>query len=278
VAVTAADDRYALPLAAMVRSLIDHFHPRRRLRLYVLDGGISAHNRRKLEASWDLRNVELLWLRPDRRLLEGVPVNRRFGLASYFRLLIPRVLPATERRANYLYADTIVLKDLSRLWEEDLRGKPLGAVIDFGFRTLGKSFIAPGEWRSRASAPYFNSGMLLLDLGRWRKQKLAEKALAKLRAWQENVILPDQDALNATFIGAWRQLHPRWNICVEARYTGLLSAGPRERAQLGEALVRPGIVHFIDGFKPWQRGCSNPRLFLFFFYLDRTRWCGWRPE
>ena len=62
--VTAADARYALPLAVMGRSLIDNLSPGRKIALYVLDGGIPARDRRKVMASWDLSRFSVQWLKP----------------------------------------------------------------------------------------------------------------------------------------------------------------------------------------------------------------------
>jgi lipopolysaccharide biosynthesis glycosyltransferase len=276
IVVTAADDRYALPLAVMGRSLIDKFSPDRRLVLYVLDGGIRARSRRKVLGSWDLTKVEVRWTRPSLGCLRGIPVFPRFGLASYFRLLIPEVLPRTTRRAVYVDADTLILDDLSSLWSAGLEDKALGAVQDPWVMSLSDSGIPQAEFRAPATEPYFNSGVLLMDLERWRRQRLARNVLEYLKRRKSNVRFPDQDALNAVFAGNWHVLHPRWNLSYQGR--GSLHHVPvTQRFHFAEAIACPGILHYLAGPKPWQKGSRSHRLFLYYYYLDRTRWAGWRP-
>jgi len=46
--VSASDDSYAMPLAVTIRSALDHLASGRRLRLYVVDGGLSEANKARL--------------------------------------------------------------------------------------------------------------------------------------------------------------------------------------------------------------------------------------
>ena len=97
IVVTAADDRYALPLAVMGRSLIDNFSPRQKLALYVFDGGIRARNRRKLMTSWDLTKAEVALLKANNRLIvELAPPSRETKPdeeSKPYRMTVVRVLP-----------------------------------------------------------------------------------------------------------------------------------------------------------------------------------------
>ena len=51
--VSLADERYAIALAVMGRSLCESLPRTRRVMLYVVDGGIAAETKRRLLASWD---------------------------------------------------------------------------------------------------------------------------------------------------------------------------------------------------------------------------------
>src|SRR5689334_14654357 len=64
VLVTSCDDNYVLGVAAAMRSAIASI-PRRPIRLFVLDGGVSRGHRRKLHRSWASRRVSVEWLPPD---------------------------------------------------------------------------------------------------------------------------------------------------------------------------------------------------------------------
>jgi lipopolysaccharide biosynthesis glycosyltransferase len=276
--VTAADGGYAVALAVMVRSLIDNLSPRWKLDLHVMDGGIGARDRRRILASWDPSRVSVRWLRPRPRDLRGLPRLPWYGEAIYFRFLAPRLLPPRVRRAIYLDSDVLVLDDLSRLWRAGLGGRPFGAVQDTGFLTIGEAFF---PWRKLGLSPdekYLNSGVLLIDVPRWRKERVSEKALAYMAAPGHKIAFPDQDALNALFAGRWRALDPRWNVVLDSAYHLLPRLSGPDKVPLARAIARPGILHFAAGPKPWQKRCPHKRLFLFHVYLDRTRWRCWRPD
>lgn len=278
VVVTAADRGYTLALAVMGRSLIDNLAPGRKLTLYVLDGGMAARDRRKVIASWDLSRVDLRWLKPSRRALSGVPMLKGYGPTIYFRLLAPGLLPDTVRKAIYLDADTLVLDDIAPLWRTSLGGKALAAAQDTGFLSLEHAWFPCEELGLSPAGKYLSSGVLLMDLGRWRQERLAEKVLAFLRSSKHKLSFPDQDALNVVFAGQWRELHPRWNLMLHSAYRHLTDLPRPEMLRLARAIARPGILHFAAGPKPWERNCRHMRLFLYYVYLDRTRWRGWRPD
>ena len=70
--VTAADDNYAMPLAATVASLLHSLQKEERLDLYVIDGGISADSHYKLWKGWNDPRLNVHWLEPDLSLLDVV--------------------------------------------------------------------------------------------------------------------------------------------------------------------------------------------------------------
>lgn len=82
--------------------------------------------------------------------------------AMYYRYLFADMLPKTVTRLIYLDADIICKGNILPLWQTDLQGKVLGAVRDWG---EAKSCDRIGLKNGR----YFNSGVLLLDLTKWRQ-------------------------------------------------------------------------------------------------------------
>ena len=41
--------------------------------------------------------------------------------------------------------------------------------------------------------------------------------------------------------------------------------------------MRPGIIHLSGRLKPWTYNARTPADTLYYEYLDRTLWHGWRP-
>lgn len=294
--VTAADDAYALPLAVMVRSALDSLDNSRRVRLVVLDGGLSAETKGRLLASWDAGRIDVQWIRPDIAVLEGLEVSRHISLATYFRILLPSLAPADVTRALYLDADLLIRRDLGFLWDEELGDATCLAVADTAapcldanvalancrqcYRYLATTEPIPNyrELGLLPTAPYFNAGVLLFDLDRWRTDDLTARLLACLRENREHVRFWDQYALNVVLAGQWRELDPRWNQGAHAYTFPTWQESPFDRAAFDSLRRDPWIVHFTSGSKPWHYFCRHAFLPQYFAMLDRTAWRGWRPS
>jgi lipopolysaccharide biosynthesis glycosyltransferase len=259
----AADDRFAMPLAVTLRSALDALSEPHRLEVHVLDGGIRPSNRERLERTLDSPRVRLRFVTPPADALREIPRSGRFTPAAFYRLLADRLLPASLPRALYLDADLVVVADLARLWDEPLRGLPLLAVRDAGAPTVSSPWGLLNH-RELGLAPdlaYFNSGVLSLDLARWRQEEIGEQLLRYLATHKNVIRWPDQDTMNAVLAGRWGELDPRWNQMPQARET-------RD----------PWILHFSTWSKPWHWDCAHPERARFFEVLDRTAWAGWRPR
>ena len=99
VLVLAADDKFAMPLAVTVRSAIDNLAADRRLRIFVLDGGILPATRERVVASWPAGRFDVEWVTVDARSLAGLPISGHIQVQAYFRILISRLLPTDVDRA-----------------------------------------------------------------------------------------------------------------------------------------------------------------------------------
>src|ERR1041384_4150254 len=111
-----ADDAYAMPLAVTVRSLLDNLEREASVRLFVIDGGLSEESKKRLRESWPADRLRVEWLKPDLSTLDGVKTSGHIPITSYFRLLVPDLLPADVERAIYLDSDLVVLGNLAKLW------------------------------------------------------------------------------------------------------------------------------------------------------------------
>ncbi|GAA2703985.1 glycosyltransferase family 8 protein [Micromonospora olivasterospora] len=154
--------------------------------------------------------------------------------AMYLRLLVPGALPAEVERVLYLDCDTLCTNSLTPLFELDMGGAPLGAVRDpFNRRLLDMGGI-PGLAQYHDLDPYalyYNSGVLLIDVARWKECEVTGKSLAYLARHAHESRYPDQDALNYATYGTWLRLPHRWNDLMawrlEPEFGGLVTSGRR---------------------------------------------------
>lgn len=294
IVVLAADDHFAMPLATTVRSALDNLAADRTLRIYVLDGGIREPTKERLLRSWPEGRYEVDWIRVDARALAGSPVSGHVNLVSYYRILIPRLLPTHVRRVIYLDSDLVICADLARLWAHDVSGHLCLAVQDCAapyidssqalenYRQCG-SYISCSQpipnYRELGLDPqaaYFNAGVLLIDLAAWREADLSSQLLKCLAQNRRHVRWWDQYAMNVVLAGRWGRLDPRWNQGSHIFAYPTWQQSPYDPSSYERQRNDPFIVHFTTRHKPWLASCRHPLRQKFFECVERTDWAGWR--
>ncbi|GIM94385.1 glycosyltransferase family 8 protein [Paractinoplanes toevensis] len=272
--VVSTDERYAMPTAACIRSVIDSRDRTDPLHITVLANAVSERTRTRLLRSWRAARCAITITPVDLGRFASLPTTSAVGAtvtaAVYAPLLIGELLPADWQRVIYLDSDTITRRPLNSLWNTDLRGSSLGAVRDDYVPTVSSPYGVPG-WRElglAADLPYFNSGVLLIDLDAWRRQRIGEKAVQYLTQHAGDIRLFDQDALNAVCAGRWHELDTPWNV------TGYWRKPERRTGRYRTILEDARIRHFAGYGKPWDPdplpGVTDAG--LFFHSLARTAW------
>jgi lipopolysaccharide biosynthesis glycosyltransferase len=206
-------------------------------------------------------------LQADSSCLYGFPVSGHGSLAAYFRLLLPSLLPAGLKRFLFIDSDAIVVASVRPLWETSLHGYSLAAVREHQLSCQDHGYVF-GE--------YFNSGMMLVDLDRWRQIDMLEQGRAFAQANPHRLRHWDQDVLNHLFAGQWLSMSERWNAC--PHLFGLNPYYDMSREKLSpeqmEAIDHPAIVHFAGPgpVKPWHFRCEHPWRDTYRRHIADTPW------
>jgi lipopolysaccharide biosynthesis glycosyltransferase len=275
-----ADDAYAMPLAVTLASASSHLDEGRMLDIYVVDAGIEEGNKQRIVRSLDPARASLTWVPHAGARLVGLPVWGRMSIHTYQRILAADLLPATQTKVIWLDSDLVVRADLTKLWRLELSGRTLLAAQDM-LAPVVSSPLGLQEYRAlgfEGHEKYFNAGVMVLDLDRWRRDRIAEKVIAYLRQHRGNVVLWDQDGLNAVLRDQWGELDLRWNQNAAVCGRPFFDAGYLDPAAYRKVLEDPWIVHFSGNLKPWLYRMKSPAHSLYFEYLDKTAWAGWRPR
>lgn len=173
---------------------------------------------------------------------------------AYFRLKIGDVLDSNITRCVYLDVDTLVLGDIRELLMSDLGGKAIGAVRNVS------SDVDIVRDRVVAAQEYCNSGVLLIDLAKWRTKPFSD---VQHFAYTKTT---DQDFINFLFQGQIHILSFAWNFQwidptrldfgATQRYErdgiDIMPCAYSER-EFQHALHNPAIVHMLGGYKPWEK-------------------------
>lgn len=277
--VCGADDNYALPLAVTLYSALVNLDDEGPVTLYVVDGGLQTESRRRIERVVDATPpvVDLRWTTVDLQAISDLPTHEWINTTTYLRLFIPEIVPDEAERALYLDSDLQVEASLSDLWTTDLDGRALGAVRAYGTPYVSSSLgIAKYDELGYApDTPYFNAGVLLLNLDRWRDDAISEQVIRYLREYEEHVQMVDQEGLNAVLAEAWKPLDLKWNVMSHLVNFDDWAETPfkeRVRPRRRELLDEPHIYHFAGGSKPWQIACIHPAQLEWVGYLWESGW------
>lgn len=262
VVVCGADDRFAMPLAVTLYSALANYRSSLPVKVFIIDGGIRAPNRLRVDRILEGFGAVAEWLEPDWRPLKRLAVSERYPPSTYLRLLIPTFLPKSLEKAIYLDSDVVVHGNIADLWNVELAGKVLLAVQDRGVPTVGSRWGLPNyrELGLDASSTYFNSGVLVLDLRAWRELDLADRVIEYLVAQPHQMRFGEQHAVNAMLARSWGALETRWNQQVWAW------------EEHDDRAYQSGILHFVSSSKPWNPSGAHWTNFIFDRYLKRSRW------
>lgn len=156
---------------------------------------------------------------------------------TYVRLLLPELLE--ESRVLYLDCDLVVGVDAGALARQPLDGFALGAsgIGEFRWSNDGALCRALGL---EIEAPYFNAGVLLLDLDAWRRDGLTSRCLEFARQHAPRLATADQTVLNFIFYRKFKALQPEFNEPLYPDTPAVPANSDHQR-----------IFHFVGTPKPW---------------------------
>ena len=180
--------------------------------------------------------------------------------AAYGRLWVDEFYDESVERVVYLDADILVRDKLDFLFDLDLEGHAIGACQAMALAHFKDELGL--DWRRLNLdpwTPYINSGVLVIDLPKYREQRIREQCIEFIRNNRDKLNLADQDALNFVLLGKFKRLPPRWNQESVSRTRNLppnyKSYSP---ADIDEMLENPAIIHFNGTSKPWSGRSNDP--------------------
>ena len=234
----ACDERYLPLFAVALSSLKTHRDVTRSYAIYVLHTDVSDATAMKVRSRFEESGFSLTFRNVSREVAsftDRLHTRDYYSKATYYRLLIPELYP-NMKKALYLDSDILLRGDVARLFDTDLTGMLVGAVPDgfVNFVPLLRKYVE-NRVGVLPGVPYFNAGVLLMNLEEMRKIGFGELFLKLLSAVTFRVA-QDQDYLNVLCRGRVKFLPDFWNFM-----------------PLGQPKSEPLLVHFNLDSKPWQK-------------------------
>lgn len=233
----AVDNNYAPNLSVVIESIKENSSKDYDYDIYVLNENISLDYMNKLN-KYNKDNIKLTFVDVSIKLSEiseKLPTRDYYSNAIFYRLLIPELFKDIDK-ALYLDADIIILGDVSELYNHNVDDYYLGVVKDdvasscSEFRTYTKEALGVD------SSKYFNSGILVMNLKKFRDDLMLDKFINLLKK-VKFFIAPDQDYLNVLCLDKVLYVSELWNMA------------PLHGVILPDDVK---LVHFKLTAKPWH--------------------------
>ena len=233
------NDNYMMPTMVLMESVLDtQTAP---VSFYLLWSDLKECSRAALREFAEGRGSTITFLKIDGDAFADLPTKDYISRETYFRLLAADLLPKELDRILWLDSDMIVRGNLDGLYDMDFEGAAVIAcphgqamreVMDINCRNI----------RIEHREQYFNAGMMLCNLARWRTMDIKGR-ITRILGEDLPMEFPGQDLTNLVFNGSVKcKDYIRYNCMIHS----IADKDTYDRAK--EEAV---IVHFVGRAKPW---------------------------
>ncbi len=246
----ACDDNFAKYMIVSISSLINNADSERKYKIHVLHTNISEEmqaSTKRLER--DGFDIDFVNVNPYlEKIQDKLPLRHYYTKTTYFRLFIAEMFPEYDK-AIYIDSDTVVLGDISKLYDTDLGDNLVGGCHEQAMVQVDVYGTYAEEVVGVSRHNFFNAGMLLINCDMWRETKLLNRFLTLLGEYNF-VVTQDEDYLNLICKDHVCWLDQRWNTEV--------TEGFKYPYDIGDAY----ILHYIMVNKPWHyHDCGGADIF-----------------
>ena len=260
-------------------SLIQHSSIMNNYNIYILYSDISKENQKYLR-ELQQQNIRIFLIDVSKIKKQYGPdfaTNFHFSIETYYRFFLPQLFPNLDK-IIYIDADTIVLKDVSKLFTIDIANNYIGVTRDC---EIIRSSNLYGEKYSdyftkilglKNIKNYFQAGVMIVNLKKWREDKIQQKLLERLKEVKKPQFV-DQDILNSVCQENVMFIEQNWNYTwhipiIDKQYYQHIGI-PYNR-NYEKAKIQPYIIHFTgQNFKPLNYPWL-PESKLFWQYARQT--------
>ena len=252
----ATDNNYLPFLSVTLESLWENSSREYEYEMYVLHSGIREDYKEMILRYNEKEGLHISFVDVSERLkpiLDKLHMRDYYTATTYFRVFIAGMFPQYDK-ALYLDCDTVIMGDISELYNYDLGNNLLGGAPCEGVNSFDvyKRYVRQVDGLDPDY--FFNAGVILMNLKAFREEGFYEQ-FAELLGKYKFRLIQDEDYLNVICQDRVLRLPRAWNKT---------PVGPDKLAR--EDLR---IVHYLMTWKPWHYD-DIPYQEYFWEYAVRT--------
>lgn len=266
---TFADGNYLQHACVLLMSLKDVASPQRKYHVYLYYTNCNDEDLEKVENSllgYFPANITYELRECNFGLETEISAKQEYMTSSiYDKILLYEELPSELEKVVFFDADIVLLKDPAELFDMEVESYVVAAVhdqvYDMKFSQKAKEVMGVGKDN------YFNSGVMLVNLQKWRELNISERALQFCIDNWDLTPYHDQDGLNFAVKGQWLEISHLWNPRVE---NVIRNDNGAEQLLTREQVYERNLsylVHFSGPQKPWFYMGFHPKKRIYLKYL-----------
>ena len=245
------DDQYINYLYVSITSVLINAETKTHYNFYILvPSDFSETTKKKIKQLQELNsNCSFSFINMKDTFKTANQTHEHVMYPTYYRLLIADLVPLCEK-CIYLDSDTLVLKDLSEFYNQNIEAYYLAGVKAAGYQINALQ----NQIRLQLDdvSHYTNAGVLLMNLKKIRQDNLTQKFIELL---ENNYLDQDQDILNVACYKKIKNIHLKYNFMTkyEKIFNKCTEVGAYTESEIAEAMKSPTVIHYADKIKPWQK-------------------------
>ena len=235
------DDNYVMPTIVSITSAIMNKNENSIYKIYII--GVSVNNEnKKILNEFIAKNIN------DKIYIEILHFNQHYNFddthpyvtsAAIFKFDIANILSDYDK-VLYIDCDTIILKDLTELFNIDINEYYAAAVKDYHVMKYAEKLGLKN---------YFNSGVMLLNSKLLRENNIKE-LLLDYKINKDRCHFMDQDCFNFIFNNKVKFIHPKYNYIIDT----IQKIDSKVLSEFYEADINePVVIMHLAGPKPFSK-------------------------
>jgi lipopolysaccharide biosynthesis glycosyltransferase len=236
----ACDDNFVKYTIVSLKSMIDNASKEYKYKIHVLNTNITERMQEKLYALQN-ENFEVVFVNVTdylESIADRLPLRHYYSKTTYFRFFIPEMFPE-YKKAIYIDSDTIVLGDISQLYNTDIGDCYIGGCVEQAMSQVDVYGTYAEQVVGVKRKEFFNAGLMLMNCEQFRENKVLDQFITLLGEYNF-IVTQDEDYLNLICKDNVFWLDQKWNT--------ELTDGLRYSYGIKSAY----ILHYIMVNKPWR--------------------------
>ena len=265
----ATDDNYVPYCGIMLTSLFEN-NKEADINVYILTENLNDINKEKIKKLSKTYQQKIEIITINNEILKYCPIRKgdHVSIATYYRLLAPKLLPANIDKVLYLDCDMIISNNITSLYNVNIDGYPIAMCLD-------EAFFEDEKYKRLnydEKYSYRNAGVALLNIKYWRENNIVEKSFEYISNNTDRITFHDQDTLNALLHEKIKPLPIKYNLQTGFLFNAYKEKYKDEIDEILRAAVSPTIIHYTGPGKPWFKGSKHPFTKRYIHYKNISLW------